>query len=98
MASYSTNMQYRRAPGKNSKALASEAPGIFQRSMKWRNERNSKIRQLRKQKQEQEGPVGLNFDSNYKEASVGEKNYILEYVDIYRKMSRKRSKQKKIGE
>lgn len=72
MASYSTNMQYRRAPGKNSKALASEAPGIFQRSMKWRNERNSKIRQLRKQKQEQEGPVGLNFDSNYKEASVGE--------------------------
>ena len=63
-------MQYRRAPGKTK--VTTEAPGIFQRTMQWRNKRDSKIKKLRQQKVEQEGPSSLAFDSNYKEATVGE--------------------------
>jgi hypothetical protein len=72
MSGYAANVQYRRAPAANSTAVISEAPGIFQRSMKWRNKRDAKIKKLRSEKVAKEGPASLNFDSNYKEATVGE--------------------------
>ena len=75
MTSYSTNMQYRRAPAASSTAVA-EAPGIFQRTMQWRNKRDAKITKLRNDKMaERAGSgVGMAFDAVYQDtnATVGE--------------------------
>ena len=79
--SYSTQVQYRRAPAKNSTAVIAKAPGIFQRSMQWRNKRDAKINDLRAQKVEREGPASLDFNSNYKDATVGE------HLDAYHRYS-----------
>ena len=51
----------------------SAPPSIFQRSMDWRNKRDKKIKRLRQQAQlEGGGTTSMNFNDQYKDATVGE--------------------------
>ena len=75
MAQYaSNNVQYRRAPSKNHAQLVTNQapPGIFQRNMEWRNKRDKKIKRMRQQAQLEGGTTSLNFNDQYKDATVGE--------------------------
>ena len=74
MAEYVSNqVQYRRAPSGNAQLVTNQpAPGIFQRNMEWRNKRDNKIQRMRKQAQLEGGTTSLNFNDQYKDATVGE--------------------------
>ena len=76
MAQYASNgVQYRRAPASGQRDLVTNQapPSIFQRSMDWRNKRDKKIKRLRQQAQlEGGGTISMNFNDQYKDATVGE--------------------------
>ena len=76
MAQYASNgVQYRRAPAMDQRDLVTNQapPSIFQRSMDWRNKRDKKIKRLRQQAQlEGGGSASMNFNDQYKDATVGE--------------------------
>ena len=76
MAQYASNgVQFRRAPARDQRDLVTNQapPSIFQRSMDWRNKRDKKIKRLRQQAQlEGGGSASMNFNDQYKDATVGE--------------------------
>ena len=76
MAQYASNgVQYRRAPSSSNRELVTNQapPSIFKRSMDWRNKRDNKIKRLRQQAQLEGGGVAsMNFNDQYKDATVGE--------------------------